>query len=292
VTAPPGVVVQPDSPLGAALAELAARARMVFLAGLPGTGKSLLLHQLAHLAHAAGRCVHRLQWDVARPPFEDSPAGRRHPAVAGVTHGIVRVAVGRWARAALGRWPAAHPGPEHLLIGETPLVGHRLIELARRADDAAEPVLDAESTRFVIPVPSGPVRAHLEAERERRAVAPVHEREREDAPPAVLRDLWRELVGVAATLGVQAGEPRGGAWDPGVYARVYEAVLRHRRPRVLALDTILPTARLSVYDFRVPAVDLVPTAAEVERFMAEAEAAWPEPAALQAALARWYVLDG
>jgi hypothetical protein len=289
-TVPPGVVVPPGSALGDALSELAREARMVFLAGLPGTGKSLLLHQIAHLAHARGRPVHRLQWDVARPPFEDSAAGRRYPAVAGVTHGIIRVAVGRWARHALGRWRGAHAGPEHLLIGETPLVGHRLVELARRHDDAVEGLLDAAITRFVIPVPSVEVRRHLEGERERRAASPVHEREREDANPTVLRDLWRELVAVAAALGLgtMAGNEGASPWDPTVYARVYETVLRHRRPRVLALDTILPTATLSVYDFRVPCDDLVPTPAEVERFIAEAATAWPDAAALRHALSRWY----
>ena len=288
----PGVIVPPGSALGDLLAELAARARIVFFAGLPGTGKSLLVHQLAHLAHAGGRRVQRLQWDVARPPFEDSPAGRRYPAVGGVTHGIVRMAVGRWARAAVGRWFAAHPDPADLLIGETPLVGHRLVELARRAPDTAEPVLAAASTRFVIPVPSAAVRGHLERERERRATAPVHEREREDAPPAVLRALWRELVAVAGAL--EGGAPSVAAdppWDPAMYARVYAAVLHHRRPRVAALDAVLPTEALSVYAFQVPCEDLTPTAAEVERFMASAAAAWPDPAALERALARWYVVD-
>ena len=43
---------------------------MVFLAGLPGTGKSLLLKQLVLIAQQAGRTVDTLQWDVTRLPFE------------------------------------------------------------------------------------------------------------------------------------------------------------------------------------------------------------------------------
>ena len=54
VALPPG--------LQARLTELAQQ-RLVFFAGMPGTGKSLLVHLLAHLAHAAGRPVHLLQWD-------------------------------------------------------------------------------------------------------------------------------------------------------------------------------------------------------------------------------------
>src|SRR5437763_237314 len=104
-------------------------------------------------------------------------------------------AVGRWARGAVARWHAAHPGVGDLLLGETPFVGHRLVELARPEQDAAEPALAGAWARFVIPVPSRALREHLEAERARRARDPVHPREREDAPPSVLRDVWRELAG-------------------------------------------------------------------------------------------------
>ena len=72
---PEGVLLSQGSALLAGLRDLARDARCVFFAGLPGTGKSLLIHQLAHLAHARGRRVHLLQWDVARPAFEASPAG-------------------------------------------------------------------------------------------------------------------------------------------------------------------------------------------------------------------------
>lgn len=174
----PAVVLRPESELHHALRDLARQARLVFFAGLPGTGKSLLIHQLAHLAHAGGRTIHLLQWDVVRPVFETSDAGRRYPQVDGVTHGMIRMAAGRWARDAVRRWHQEHPQSLHLLIGETPFVGHRLIELARPADDAAEPLLTRAETRFVIAVPSREVRQHLEAERERRAARPLHDRER------------------------------------------------------------------------------------------------------------------
>ena len=134
--ASPGLIVSRGSPLYAALLELARDGRLVFFAGLPGTGKSLLIHQLAHLAHALGRRVHLLQWDVARPVFESSDPGRRYPQDRGVTHGIIRMAVGEWARHAVIRWHERHAGPEHLLVGETPFVGHRLVELAPSREEA------------------------------------------------------------------------------------------------------------------------------------------------------------
>ena len=266
------MLIADDPQLYAALAALAREARLVFFAGLPGTGKSLLIHQLAHLAHERGRRIHLLQWDVARPVFEASASGQRYPLDSGVTHGVIRLAVDRWARAAVAGWHARHRGPEHLLIGETPLIGHRLIELARPAPDAAEPLLTSPATTFVIPVPSPALREHLEAERARRAAHPLHPREREDAPPEVLRALWRELAG--------ADVP----YDPVLYQRAYERLLRHRRAEAWPLHTRLPTGGVSAYDFRVATADLVPTAEEAERCIRAVEASHPEAGAVERAV--------
>jgi hypothetical protein len=147
--------------------QLLVRLKAVFFAGLPGTGKSLLVHQLAHLAQSRGRQVHLLQWDVARPTFEAAPAGRRYPIVDGVTHLVIRRAVGLWARAKILEWWQAHPGGR-LIAGEVPLAGSRLTELVTPAHDAAEALLASPDCVFVLPVPSNDVRRHIEAERERR----------------------------------------------------------------------------------------------------------------------------
>jgi hypothetical protein len=278
-------VIDEGSPLYAALGALAREARLVFFAGLPGTGKSLLLRELAHLAHAHGRVIHLLQWDVARPVFEASEAGRPYPQDRGVTHGLIRLAVGRWARAAVAAWHAAHLAREDLLIGETPFIGHRLVELARPERDAAEPVLAAPSTRFVIPVPSRALREHVEAERERRVRAPLHPREREDAPPHVLRALWAEVAAAAGTLGIASGTT---GYDPTVYQRLYERLLVRRHAQALPVDTRLPTADVSAYDLRVAAAEIVPTAAETARFIGEAAARHPRAADLQRTIDGWY----
>jgi len=276
---------------------------MVFFAGLPGTGKSLLVHQLAHLAGDSERRIHLLQWDVARPVFEASGAGRRYPVADGVTHAVIRKAAGMWVRHAIAVWHARHPEPEHLLVGETPFAGNRFVELARRLDDRAEALLAAPSCRFVIAVPSAEVRRFLEAERERRAARPLHPREREDAPPRVLRDLWRDLAALARRLDISApgGGPAGGRdrpgnavddgaepYDPVPYARVYETVLRHRNVEIAALDTVLPTEHLSVYDFAGAPPDLAPTEAEADEFIREIERRYPDTAALDREIARWW----
>ena len=279
------LVARADPALLARVRDLATR-RMVFLAGLPGTGKSLLVHQVSHLARAAGRAIHLLQWDVARPAFEASAAGQRYPVVGGVTHVVVRKAVGLWVRDAVARWNERHAGPEHVLLGETPFVGNRLVELARREDDAAEPLLAAPSCRFVVAVPSVAVRRFLEARREERAARPLHAREREDAPPAVLRDLWRQLAEVARGQGIDATAE---TYEPNAYRRVYERILRWRHVDTVALDAILPTDRLSVYDFATPPSEVVPTEAEAERFIREVERRSPDVSALERDAARWWV---
>ena len=276
------VVVDADRALAERIAALADR-RVVFFAGLPGTGKSLLAHQLVHVASRGGRHVHLLQWDVARPVFEASPAGRRYPLADGVTHGVVRRAAGLWVRDALADWSERYQEPEHLLVGETPFVGNRFVELARPLDDRAEALLTSPSCRFVIATPSREVRSFLEAQRERRATDPLHPREREDAPPHVLRELWQDLAAIA-------GGDTGAAapYDPAIYASIYERVLRHRNTELVRLDVILPTERLSVYDFAVTPRDLMPTEPEAEHFIREVERRYPDPRVLDAEIARWW----
>jgi len=291
-TSPPNppLAAVADPGLYAHLQRLASAQRCVFFAGLPGTGKSLLSHQLTHLAHALGRTVHMLQWDVARPVFEASAAGQRYPAVQGVTSGVIRKAAGLWARQAVVQWHQGYPEASHLLIGETPFVGHRFIELARQRADAAELLL--QTACFVVPVPSRSVRDFLEAERQRRSVRPLHAQEREDAPPQVLRDLWRHLARIAPALGVGAALPASAVeapYDPGLYQAVYQRLLTQRQVLVLPIDTILPTTTLSVYDFAVPRRDVVPTVEEVTHYIGEVEQQYPDLAMLQQDIDRWYM---
>lgn len=281
-----------DSELPGQLQHLAATKRMVFVAGLPGTGKSFFVHQLAHLAHAAGRTAHLLQWDVVRPVFETSAGGRRYPTRRGVTHPVIRKAAGIWVRDGLARWQQRYIESTHLLIGEVPLVGHRFIELARRADDVAEPLLTAASCLFMVPVPSVEVRRILEAERDRRMRRHLHDREREDAPPNVLRELWEELVGVARLLGIDATKGQAAAvpYDPALYEGVYRRVLAHRRVETVAVKELLPGVPVSVYAFAFPTHDVVPTGEETAGFIQMVEEQYRDLGRLQHEMDRWYVV--
>ena len=211
--------------------------------------------------------------DVARAPFETPELLGRYPEQEGVTHPAIRRAVGLWAREAVLRWHARHPDGPHLLIGEVPLIGERLSALAEVCPDAAESLLAGPATRFVIPVPSIPVRQRIEATRARTFASPAHEREAADAPPPVLRALWRELHDLGVGLGIAAAAPAGDIpYDPEVYAGVYRHLLRHRRHETLTLDEILPVGG-SVYDLDVAAGELAATPDEVAATMRRIERA-------------------
>lgn len=115
----------------------------------------------------------------------------------------------------------------------------------------------------------------------------MHEREKEDAAPAVLRALWRHLAEIGRSLGIGDG---GDAYDPDVYRTVYERVLRHRRVDVIAVDTVLPTERMSVYDFTVPRHDVVPNPGEAEAYIREVERRYPDLSTLEREVERWWAV--
>jgi hypothetical protein len=80
------------------------------------------------------------------------------------------------------------------------------------------------------------------------------------------------------------------AYDPRVYRRVYEALLVHRHVEAIALDTVLPTATFSAYDFAVEHADLVPGEDEADALVRAVEARYPDGAALAREINRWWVV--
>jgi len=271
-----GYFLDAHAPALDALLQRLAGLRMVFFAGLPATGKSLLVHQIAHLAAGRGRTVHLLQWDVARPVFERSEAGQRYRVENGQANPAMRPIVGAWARAEVARWHQRHLDSEHLLVVEPPLIGRRLIELTVPADDATEPLLVSAESQWVLPVPTNDVRRHIERERERRSTNPLHRQERQDASPNVLRAVWPEILEAAAGKGVAADPSAGtGTYDSAIYEAVYRLWLMHRPLHVEPIDQVLPTAEMSVYQYGVEYLPLVPDKDEADAFIRAWEAAHP-----------------
>ena len=238
-------IFPPGHPLYAVFREAVRSRRIILFTGLPGVGKSLLLKQLASMARSENREVHLLQWDVTRAAFETDEVLTKYPEVDGVTHAAVRKAVGLWTRQGIHDWHTRYP-EQALLIGEAPLVGNRLVELVQRQDDAAETLLAGEATLFLTPVPSRKIRERIEKSRAQTIQTPQHEREAADAPPNVLEALWLELHRTAVELGLRPNKETN--YDPDVYTRVYEHLLRHRHSQALPINEVL-NASGSVYDF-------------------------------------------
>jgi len=278
------VILPPESPLFQTLSAAASERRCVIFAGLPGVGKSLLIQQLALIATNLGRTVHLLQWDVARNPFETPELLARYPEIDGITHAAIRKGVGVWVRQAVARWDREQRDPHHLLIGEAPLIGNRLSELAHVEDDAAEPLLAGSRTLFLIPAPSAELRRTIERSRAREMTDPLHERELANANLGVINSLWAELGEVAERLGVVSAGSRSG-YDRDQYAGVYQRLLRHRQTLVLDITETLPVSR-SPHDLDGIAGEIVPSEVDVAEAIKIVEKM--SPADLERQVDRWY----
>lgn len=281
------LIVPISSKLYNVLQDVASRRRMVFMTGLPGTGKSLLIQQLTLIASDMGRQVHLLQYDVARRVFERGENLTKYPELDGVTDPAIRKAVGLWARGAIQRWHEAHPEPEHLLIGELPLIGNRLIELIEVHEDATEALLSSQDALFVIPVPSWEVRTIIEERRASTIASPQHERETLDAPPNVLQALWVELNAFAREMGLTKTNPDT-PYNPYIYGGVYEALLRYRHQQFLLIEQPLKPKQ-SVYELDVVVSTLLAEPDEIDHIMEQLERDYTREE-LQEAVANWHAI--
>ncbi|MEU1737377.1 hypothetical protein [Streptosporangium sp. NPDC020145] len=225
-----------------------------------------MLQQFAIVASREGRTVHLLQWDVVRGAFEGHPAGARYPEVDGVTHAAVRRAVGLWARRAVSEWDRRHPGGEHLLAVEAPLIGDRLASLARVRNDEAEALLGGTSSTFFVPAPSDEVRRAIESSRIREARTPRHERERANAAPPLLELLWQDVVRLGVRFGLAEQEWTGRGYQRDLYVSVYRRLLRDRTAVVLEIDDVLPVTG-SPYAFDTVPVEILPSHRDVDDFL-------------------------
>ena len=263
--------------------------RIVFLTGLPGVGKSLLLNQLAHLAHFSGHQVYLLQWDILRDAFMTDRIASLFPDTDGITHSVIRRAAGLWVRQAVAQWHQKHLGEKSILIGEAPLIGNRLLELVLPRNDAAESILLEKSTRFVLPIPSRRIRRLMETARQTSIKNPRNSRELNDAAPEVLKALWRELIRAAMALNIPT-PPKGSDedYDPRIYESVYLQVLKHRRYEITRLNITLTTHSRSVYTFNMPVEELIPNASEVSHSIEEVEHTYPNLHGLEQDMEEWY----
>ena len=285
----PNIIIPPTSQVYMMLNRLVDNQRIVFLTGLPGVGKSLLLNQLAHLAHFSGHQVYLLQWDILRDAFMTDRIASLFPDTDGITHSVIRRAAGLWVRQAVAQWHQKHLGEKSILIGEAPLIGNRLLELVLPRNDAAESILLEKSTRFVLPIPSRRIRRLMETARQTSIENPRNSRELNDAAPEVLKALWRELIRAAMALNIPT-PPKGSDedYDPRIYESVYLQVLKHRRYEITRLNITLSTHSRSVYTFNMPVEELIPNASEVSHSIEEVEHTYPNLHGLEQEMEEWY----
>ena len=285
----PNIIIPPTSQVYMMLNRLVDNQRIVFLTGLPGVGKSLLLNQLTHLAHFSGHQVYLLQWDILRDAFMTDRIASLFPDTDGITHSVIRRAAGLWVRQAVAQWHQKHLGEKSILIGEAPLIGNRLLELVLPRNDAAESILLEKSTRFVLPIPSRRIRRLMETARQTSIKNPRNSRELNDAAPEVLKALWRELIRAAMALNIPT-PPKGSDedYDPRIYESVYLQVLKHRRYEITRLNITLSTHSRSVYTFNMPVEELIPNASEVSHSIEEVEHTYPNLHGLEQEMEEWY----
>jgi len=190
-----------------------------------------------------------------------------------------------WARFAVRQWHEDHPDPQHLLIGELPLIGNRLVELVEVYNDPAEALLNSEQAQFIIPVPSWEVRAVIEETRARTLADPQNELEKLDAPPNVLEAMWQEVNALARQIGLTKANPKT-PYNPYIYGGVYEALLQNRHCKTLLIDQVLRPSR-SVYELDVVTAVLQADATQVEQFMQQVEHSFTTRELLQV-VGRWH----
>ncbi|MEI9430183.1 hypothetical protein [Mesorhizobium sp. Cs1299R1N3] len=281
-------IIPEDNPIGASFRSAVKSQKMIFMAGLPGTSKSLLLQQLTILGYQAGRGVHSLQWDTSRAAFETDEWLGRFPEVDSVTHPAVRRAVGIWARAAVRDWHARHADDGDILVAELPVIGGRLAELMRPGDDASEAVLASAGVTMFVPIPTVEMREVITSIRARTSAVPRHEREARDAPISIVRAEWLFLRHVYNRWhGFEDCAGQDAEYDPTVYRAVFERLLRFRNAGFLDVDRTF-SAPGSAYERPVPVTELHATAPEVAAAYAEVLRLYVGDQALDRATDGWW----
>lgn len=235
--------------------------RCVVIVGLPGTGKSLLVRELAAAVESTGRTSTVLQWDVSRESWDShSTASALYPEVDGITHAGIRLAMGTWVRTAVGKWFAEHPGREEMLIMEAPHIGGRFSELSHIIGDEAERPLAGPETLFVVVAPTKELQLTLKRQRAEDMESSEGSYESNNATPDLLDELTNSLRAPAGELGISGATSTG--YDPELYAGLMRHVLRHRHVLLIRPDALMKVTG-SVYSLGVSSNRIWATEQEV-----------------------------
>ena len=281
------IIIPQDSPIRAQLEHAVSTRRMIFVAGLPGTGKSLMLQQIILLADQAGRRVHTMQWDAARRPFETPQWLGKYPEVDNLTHPGIRKAVGLWVRDGVKNWHTQNSDPAELLVAELPVVGGRFTELLHQLEDEADALLTSDHAVFFVPIPRAEIRRAIEGFRADTFANPRNEQETKDAPPEIVQNDWLDIRRVHDLwTGTQSDPATAHVYDAEIYRYVYDRLMRHRNLQILDIDRTFET-KGSAYERAVPVQELTATPAEIAASYAQLDKQFPGDS-VSAVVARWY----
>ncbi len=262
-----------DSQNGRVLADAARGLRMVFFTGLPASGKSFFLRKQISIAVAAGRKVDIIRWDAGLGAFETDDVLARYPYVADGTNPMIRRAAGLWGRQAISNWLSENREPSAMLIGEVPIIGNRFSEFVEVIGDEAEKALASNQTLFLYPIPSQTLRIRQESIRRETFNNPQHPNEAKDAPPSTMDLALQMTLEKAMELRlISASRARSDyAYDPALYRRFFEQLLKHRVARALDVDTLYVDEG-SAHDLAGYNSELIATSEEVTNSMLSVEA--------------------
>ena len=235
-------IIPAETEIGRQLRDAAAGRRILLMAGLPSTGKSLMLQQLIILASEAGRHVHTLQWDDARSAFETQDWLQVFPEINAVTHPGIRRAIGLWVRTAVASWYNQHQSSNDILVVELPVVGGRFAELLQPLDDDAEPLLNSQHTLVLVPVPTNRMRDIITGIRAETSRNPRNEFEARDAPPHIVEASWAEIRRLYIQWHAIADESEVEEhYQEAICRTVFEHLCRYRHLQILSIDREYPT---------------------------------------------------
>lgn len=268
-------IIPAEHPIGRAFRDAVQSRKILFVAGLPSSGKSLMLQQLTILADQAGRRLHTMQWDAARRAFETDKWLAQYPEVNDLTHPGIRKAVGLWVRDAVADWAATHADDSDILIAELPVVGGRFAELLQPHEDAAEQLLTSEKVLFFVPIPTLEMRKVITGHRAETFANPRNEQETKDAPIYIVEGDWvaaRQLHN--AWAGVANDPDRDAQYSDVIYREVFDRLLRHRNAQILSVDCPFETTG-SAYDRTAAVTELAATPDQVEATFARLQSLFP-----------------
>ncbi len=268
-------IIPADNKIGVSFRSAVKTQKMIFVAGLPSSGKSLMLQQLAILAHQINRPVYTIQWDASRQSFETEEGLKKYPEHNNLTHPGIRKAAGIWIRQAVQAWFELNRSTNAILIAELPVVGGRFVELLQPIKDDAEAILSSSDVLFFVPIPTHEMRKVITGHRAETFANPRNDQETKDAPISIVQNEWMITRQLYNTWNNNEGSSGSDSdYCPEIYTQVFNRLMRFRHFEILNIDQSFGKGD-SAYDRPVPVTEIYASDSEVSEILATIERLFP-----------------